>query len=98
MADQAVLDRVQKLLAHAQSTNAEESEEARTAAIQVTRMMKEHKLVLVPLDEIERVKKVIGDAQALAKQHESESTQKMLIGAVAGVLLGPMLGGKGFKL
>lgn len=94
MADQAIQDRVQKLLALAQSSNDDESEEARTAAIQVTRLMKEHKFVLVPYDEIKRVEKVIGEAQALAKQHEGEGTQKMLLGALAGF----MLGGKGFKL
>lgn len=82
-----VLDRVKKLLALAQSDSAEETEEARTAAIQATRMIKEHKLVLVPQSEIDRIKTVIGDANALAKKYEDEGTQKMLIGAAAGFFL-----------
>jgi hypothetical protein len=87
-----VLERVAQLVSLAQSDN---EEEARTAAMQATRMMKEHRLVLIPEAEIERVKKVVGEAQALARTHEQGGTQKMMLGAVVGFLLG---GGKGLKL
>ena len=80
-----VLEKVGKLVALAQSEN---EEEARNAAITATRLMKEHKLVLVPQLEIDRIKTVIGEATALAKRHEGEATQKMLIGALAGFMVG----------
>ncbi|MDE3097027.1 MAG: DUF2786 domain-containing protein [Chloroflexota bacterium] len=87
-ATQEVLAKVSSLVRLAQSDN---EEEARTAAMQATRMMKEYRLVLIPEAEIERVKTVVGEAQALAKQHEAAGTQKMMIGAVVGVLLGGKL-------
>lgn len=80
-----VLETVGKLIALSHSDN---GEEARTAAMKATRLMKEHKLVLVPQSEIDRIKKVIGDAQALATKQEGEATQKMMIGALAGFLIG----------
>lgn len=84
--DQAkVLERVAQLVRLAQSDN---EEEARTAAMQATRMMKEHRLVLIPESEIERVKKVVGDAQSLARQHEQTGTRNLAIGAVVGLMLG----------
>jgi Protein of unknown function (DUF2786) len=79
-----VLEKVGKLVALAQSDN---EEEARTAAMQATRLMKEHKLVVVPLSEIERIQKVVGEANALAKKYEGEGTKKMLLGAMAGYML-----------
>jgi Protein of unknown function (DUF2786) len=80
-----ILDRVGKLVALAQSDN---EEEARSAAVQATRLMKDHRLVLVPQSEIDRIKTVIGEAQALAQKHESSATQKMMLGALAGFLVG----------
>jgi Protein of unknown function (DUF2786) len=79
-----VLDKVGKLVALAQSDN---EEEARTAAMQATRLMKEHKLVVVPLSEIERIQKVVGEANALAKKYEGEGQKKMMLGALAGYML-----------
>jgi hypothetical protein len=76
-----VLEKVQKLVRLAASDN---EEEARTAAMQATRLMKEHELVLVPRSEIERIEKVIGDARELATTSKGEATQKMMIGALAG--------------
>lgn len=78
-----VLDRVGKLISLAQSDN---EEEARTAAMQATRMMREHKLVLVPESEIVRITKMVGEAGALAKKYEGEAQKKMIIGALAGYL------------
>jgi hypothetical protein len=80
-----ILERVGKLVALAQSDN---EEEARTAAMQATRLMKEHKLVVMPLSELERVQKTIGDATALAKKYEKDATQKMVLGALAGYMFG----------
>jgi len=79
-----VLEKVGKLVALAQSDN---EEEARTAAMQATRLMKEHKLVVVPLAEIERIKVMVGEANALAKKYEGEGTRKMMLGALAGYML-----------
>jgi len=76
-----VLKKVGDLIKLSQSDN---EEEARTAAMQATRMMKEHHLVLVPQAELERVQKVVGDVRALAKKYEGESQQKMLMGALLG--------------
>jgi hypothetical protein len=93
---QEVLDRVGALISLAQSNP--DDEEARTAAMQATRMMKEHELVLVPKSEIERVKRVIGEAQTLARQTTEGANQKMLLGALAGFFIGGgggLLGKKG---
>jgi hypothetical protein len=79
-----VLEKVGKLVALAQSDN---EEEARTAAMQATRLMREHKLVVVPLAEIERIKVMVGEANALAKKYEGEGTRKMMLGALAGYML-----------
>lgn len=85
---QQVLKRVSDLVRLAQDG---ETEEARTAAMQATRLMREHKLFIVPESEIQRIRTVIGDATALAEQHEREGTQKLLIGAVLGALVGRKL-------
>ena len=85
------LQKAQKLVALA---NSAEEEEARTAAVQLARLMKEEELVLVPKSEIDRVNKVIGDATALAKQQQSEGMKKMMVGAVVGALILPKLGVK----
>jgi hypothetical protein len=76
-----VLERVGKLIKLAHSDN---EEEARTAAMQATRLMQEHKLVVVPIDELERVQKVIGESQALAKRIADESNNKLLMGLALG--------------
>lgn len=83
------LQKAQKLVALA---NSAEEEEARTAAVQLARLMKEEELVLVPKSEIDRVNKVLGDATALAKQQQGEGMKKMMVGAVVGALILPKLG------
>lgn len=82
-----VLDRVGKLVALAQSDN---EEEARTAAMTATRLMKEHKLVVIPQSEIDRIKTVIGEANQLAARYQGEANQKMMIGALAGFMFAGM--------
>ena len=79
-----VLETAQRLVALA---NSNEEEEARTAAVQLARLMREEELVLVPMSEIRRIAKVAGDAKALAKTQEGEAVKKMVMGGVLGVLL-----------
>ena len=88
--DNKVLEKVRKLVLLA-NDGGEDSEESRTAAVQVTKLMKEHELVLIPKAEIDRVQKLIGDAQALARTQKADATQKMLIGGIAGLLLSKQL-------
>lgn len=89
--DRATLERVQKLVRLAASGD---TEEARTAAMQATRLMKEHELVLVPRSEIERIERMVSGAQQLAESQKSEKMQNMAIGALAGFLFASK--GKGF--
>jgi Protein of unknown function (DUF2786) len=79
-----ILDKVGKLVSLANSEGNEE--EARTAGMLALRLMKENKLVLVPQSEIDRIKKVIGESQALVKKYEGDANQKMMLGALAGFL------------
>jgi|HubBroStandDraft_5_1064220.scaffolds.fasta_scaffold572190_2 cobalamin biosynthesis protein CbiD len=88
--DKKTLEKVGNLIKLA---NGADDEEARTAAIQAAKMMKEHELVLVPRSELERVQKVVQGAQALQATMQKEKLQNMAIGAMAGVFLG-----KQFKL
>jgi hypothetical protein len=83
MAKKDVLQTVQKLVKLAQSEN---EEEARTAALTATRLMQEHRLVLVPQDELERVNRVIGEARELAEKYKGDKTQNMLVGALCGFM------------
>lgn len=87
-ADTKVLEKVHNLVKLAASGD---NEEARTAAVQATRLMKEHELVLVPKSEIDRVQKMIDGAQALAREHKADTSQKMLLAGIAGVLLSKQL-------
>jgi hypothetical protein len=86
--DTKVLEKVHNLVKLAASGD---TEEARTAAVAATKMMKEHELVLVPKSEIDRVQKLIEGAQALAATQKADGTQKMVIGGIVGVLLAKQL-------
>jgi hypothetical protein len=85
-----VLEKAQKLVRLA---NSAEEQEARTAAVQLARLMKEEQLVLVPQSEIARIEKVIAGAKDLANTQKGERNKTLALGAIAGVLLG-----KQFKL
>lgn len=87
--DVKVLEKVASLVRLA--NGAPDTEEARTAAVQAMQLMKEHELVLVPKSELERVQKVVEGANALARQVKEEGTQKMVLGAMAGLFLGKSL-------
>jgi hypothetical protein len=86
--DTKVLEKVHNLVKLAASGD---SEEARTAAVQATKLMKEHELVLVPRAEIERVEKMIAGHAALARQQQEQTTQKMMIAGLAGLFLSKQL-------
>lgn len=86
--DTKVLEKVHNLVKLAASGD---TEEARTAAMQATKLMKEHELVLVPKHEIDRVQRMVEGAQALAREQKSDGQQKMLIGGIVGMLLGKQL-------
>jgi hypothetical protein len=88
--DKKTLDKVGDLIKLA---NDGDTEEARTAAMKAVALMKQHELVLVPKSEIERIQKVVAGAQALERTMKEEKIQNMVIGGLAGVLLG-----KQFKL
>jgi hypothetical protein len=86
--DTKVLEKVHNLIKLAAGA---EGEEARTAAVQATKLMKEHELVLVPKTEIDRVQKMVEGTQALAKAQKQEGMQKILIGGLAGLVLAKQL-------
>jgi hypothetical protein len=86
--DTKMLEKVHNLVRLAASGD---TEEARTAAMQATRLMKEHELVLVPRSEIERVEKAIRGHAELARQQEAQTTQKMMIAGLAGLFLSKQL-------
>ncbi len=88
--DKKVLDTVTKLIRLANDKE-EDSEEARTAAMQVTKMVKDNDLVLIPRAELERIKVVIGQANALAKRHKDEAQQKMMLAGIAGLMASKVL-------
>jgi hypothetical protein len=81
--DTKVLEKVHNLVKLAASGD--------TAAVQATKLMKEHELVLVPRAEIERVEKMIAGHAALARQQQEQTTQKMMIAGLAGLFLSKQL-------
>ncbi|HZZ54774.1 MAG TPA: hypothetical protein VFE26_10880 [Trebonia sp.] len=86
---ETVLEKATKLVALA---NSEEENEARTAAVQLARLMKSEELVLVPRSEIERVEKVIAGSIAKATEAKSAGLKQVAVGAVIGALLSKSLG------
>lgn len=79
-----VLEKVRNLIKLSQSDNVEE---ARTAAVKATQLMAQHKLVLVPQSELDRVNGVLKDVQKRIDEAKKDGTQKMLIGALVGMTL-----------
>ena len=86
--NQLVLKRVTALIQRAQSPTDEDDEEARSAAMQAARMLKEHQLVVVPKTEIERVEAAIRHAHDIAKKSKDEAQQKLIMGVLGGLMLG----------
>lgn len=88
--DKKTLDKLGALVRLA-NDKPEDSEEARTAAMTVVHMMKEHELVIIPRAELERIKTVVGAANALAKRHQEEAQSKMVMAGLAGLMASKML-------
>jgi hypothetical protein len=79
------IEKVRKLVKLAQSEdNGEPTEEARTAAVQAVRLMKEHDLVLLPQDELRRVEQRIEGLQRAMKE---KSQKDMILGGLLGAVL-----------
>lgn len=76
-----VLKKVHDLIKLSQSDN---EDEARTAAMQATRLMAQHQLVLVPQSELDRVNEAVRDMQRKMDEAKDDGTKRMLIGAVLG--------------
>jgi hypothetical protein len=88
--DKKTIDTVSKLIRLANDRDGD-SEEARTAALTVTKMVKDHDLVLIPRAEFERIKTVIQGAHALAKTAQEGAQQKMLLAGLAGLMASKVL-------
>jgi len=84
-----VLEKVEKLVALAQSEeDGKPTQEARTAAITVTRLMKDNDLVIVPRSELEAAKKAINGVTELRQQARKAKRDGMILGGVLGVMAG----------
>lgn len=88
---QKAAQEVTKLVRLSQQEN---ENEARNAAHAATTLMAKHDLVVIPRSELERVKKVISGAQAIAKR----AKQEKWINIGLGFLGAKFLGGKGLRL
>ena len=84
----AVLKKVASLVKRAQHPTSDDDEEARTAAMTATVLMKEHELVILPRSEIDRINEAIREATKLAKESKSEANNKLIMGVLAGMTLG----------
>jgi hypothetical protein len=92
MASTEIVEKVQKLVALAQSQEkGEATEEARSAAVQVVRLMKENDLVIVPKADLEAAHKAVEGAQLLRKEVKKAKRD----GLVMGFIGAQVLGGKG---
>jgi len=92
-ATKEVLEKIEKLVRLAESDN---EEEARTAAMQAARLMREHELTVVPKAEFERA---VSEMREVRKEIAGARSQKMgniIMGAIGGFLLAKTL--KGGKL
>jgi len=95
-----VTERVQKLVSLAADKSGDgddgPSNEARNAAIQAVRLMSENKLIMIDQKSLESLGRKLRDAQqALAREKQKngkDKVQNMIIGAVAGAVVGPKLG------
>lgn len=90
----AVMTQLEKCLALA--VDNENENEARNAAMKAVHLMTDHDIVPVPKADIDRAKKFVEGAQALAKQVQGEKQKNMMIGGLIGFALAG--GGKGAGL
>lgn len=85
MAATSVLEKVKKLMTLA-ADDATAEEEARTAALQLVRLMRENELVPVPKSDFEKVQASVEGMQRQLNQAKAEANNKMFIGAALGAL------------
>jgi hypothetical protein len=94
---QKTVETVQHLIALAQDEGTTD-EEARTAALRAVRLMKENSLSVIGGDAsaieeaLSGAQKAVETARAEVAAERQQGKQKMILGAVAGFVLGPMLG------
>lgn len=87
-------DRVAKLVTLA-TDKATAEEEARTAAMQVVRMMAEEKLTVVPVDIAEKLERTIAGADLAVREARKDASTKLVIGAGLGFVAAKLLGKAG---
>lgn len=83
----AILAKIEKLVALATDTDDDDNEEARTAAVQAVRLMREHDLALVPKKDLDNARQFVEGAQALARKADQAKWQHMGIGFAAAMFL-----------
>jgi hypothetical protein len=79
------LETVQKLVKLASDDGATD-EERRTAALKAANLMHEHELVVVSSRDLLEAKRIAGEARALASKAKNESQQKLVMGALLGLV------------
>lgn len=81
-----VTDKVQQLVALA--TDNDNENEATNAALAAVRLMSEHELTVLPKKDLERAQQVINGAADLVRKAEEKANGKLVVGVIAGMLLG----------
>lgn len=79
-------ERVQHLVALA--TNNDNEHEAASSALKAVRLMAEHELTVLPRKDLEAAQQVINGARELVKKAEEKANGKLVMGVIAGMLLG----------
>jgi hypothetical protein len=85
MASKKTVDRVQDLVRLA-ADEATSDNEARTAALTAVRLMQEEGLTVVSAADLEDVRHRIGQARLKLKKAEDKANQKMMLGALGGIV------------
>jgi hypothetical protein len=81
-----VTDKVEQLVQLA--TRNDNENEAAAAAMTAVKLMSEHRLTVIPQDDLEAAQRVINGAQELVKKAEEKANGKLVMGVIAGMLLG----------
>ncbi len=81
-----VTEKVQQLVALA--TDNDNENEATNAALAAVRLMQEHDLTVLPKRDLEAAQNVINGARELVKKAEEKANGKLVMGVIAGMLLG----------
>jgi hypothetical protein len=81
-----IIERVEQLVSLAGNNN--EPNEAASAAMMAVRLMREHELTVLPKKDLEAAQQVINGAQELVKRAEDKANGRLVMGVIAGMLLG----------